>query len=87
MGNLNIQLIPINMEKSKIEGVLLGLKICKELWAQGQLTHETIYENEVLYKEELASFEQQEAKANFELDSQKQSTKLWAELRRNQYKK
>jgi len=53
------------MEKLKIEGVLLGLKICKELWAQGQLTHETIYENEVLYKEELANFEYEERKANF----------------------
>ena len=35
----------------KYEGVLLGLKICKEMFAQGQISHENIYENEVYYKE------------------------------------
>ena len=35
------------------EGILLGLKICKEMWAQGTISHENIYENEILYKEEL----------------------------------
>jgi len=40
-------------EKNRIEGVLLGLKICKEMWAQGTISHENIYENEVLYNEEL----------------------------------
>jgi len=43
------------MEKSRIEGVLTGLKICKEMWAQGTISHENIYENEILYKEELKS--------------------------------
>lgn len=38
-------------EATKYEGVLLGLKICKEMFAQGQLNHENIYENEVYYKE------------------------------------
>lgn len=38
-------------EKMRYEGVLLGLKICKELFAQGQLTHENIYENEIYYNE------------------------------------
>jgi hypothetical protein len=33
------------------EGVLIGLKICKEMWAQGQISHENIYENEVYYNE------------------------------------
>ena len=42
-------------EKNRIEGVLLGLKICKEMWAQGTISHENIYENEVFYKEELKS--------------------------------
>lgn len=37
------------------EGVLLGLKICKEMWAQGQMSHENIYENEIYYKELLAN--------------------------------
>lgn len=37
------------------EGVLLGLKICKEMWAQGQLSHENIYENEIYYKELLSN--------------------------------
>lgn len=41
------------IDVSRVEGVLLGLKICKEMFAQGQLTHENIYENEQMYKEEL----------------------------------
>lgn len=40
-------------EKKRIEGVLLGLKICKEMFAQGTISHESIYENEVYYNEEL----------------------------------
>lgn len=43
----------IEIEKSRIEGVLLGLKICKEMWAQGTISHEEIVENEIYYKEEL----------------------------------
>lgn len=42
-----------HVEKNRIEGVLLGLKICKEMWAQGTISHENIYENEVMYNEEL----------------------------------
>lgn len=38
-------------EVSKYEGVLLGLKICKDMFVQGQISHENIYENEVYYKE------------------------------------
>lgn len=45
--------IKLHAEKNRIEGVLLGLKICKEMWAQGTISHENIYENEILYKEEL----------------------------------
>ena len=41
------------LEKSRIEGILLGLKICKEMFAQGTISHENIYENEILYREEL----------------------------------
>lgn len=44
-----------NAEISRVEGILLGLKICKEMWAQGTISHENIYENEVIYKEELSS--------------------------------
>lgn len=40
-------------EKNRIEGILIGLKICKEMWAQGTISHENIYENETMYKEEL----------------------------------
>jgi len=36
-----------------LEGVLIGLKICKEMWAQGTISHEEILENEIHYKEEL----------------------------------
>ena len=46
--------IKLHTEKNRIEGVLLGLKICKEMWAQGTISHENIYENEVAYKEELS---------------------------------
>jgi len=45
--------IKLHAEKNRIEGVLLGLKICKEMWAQGTISHENIYENEIMYKEEL----------------------------------
>ncbi|MBW7838598.1 MAG: hypothetical protein H3C36_02935 [Chitinophagaceae bacterium] len=42
------------LEKQRIEGVLNGLKICKEMWAQGTISHEEISENEIYYKEELS---------------------------------
>lgn len=45
--------ILLEKEKSRIEGILLGLKICKEMWAQGTMSHENIYENEIYYNEEL----------------------------------
>lgn len=45
--------IKIHAEKNRIEGVLLGLKICKEMWAQGTISYENIYENEIYYTEEL----------------------------------
>lgn len=41
------------IEESYINGFLTGLKICKEMWAQGTISHENIYENEVYYKEQL----------------------------------
>lgn len=40
-----------------LEGVLIGLKICKEMWAQGTISHKNIYENEVYYKELLENAE------------------------------
>lgn len=45
--------VKLHTEKNRIEGILLGLKICREMWAQGTISHENIYENEVMYKEEL----------------------------------
>lgn len=39
-------------EKKRIEGVLLGLAIAKKAWDEGHGRDE-IYENEVLYNEEL----------------------------------
>lgn len=50
-----LEKIKIHAEKNRIEGILLGLKICKEMWAQGTISHENIYENEVLYNEELVN--------------------------------
>ena len=40
-------------EKQRIEGVLLGLSIAKKAWDKGFGRNE-IYENEILYKEELS---------------------------------
>lgn len=40
-------------EKAEIKGVLTGLRICKEFWAQGTISHEEIRENELHYMEEL----------------------------------
>ena len=39
------------IELAEYEGVLLGLKICKEMWAQGQMSHDHIRENEIYYGE------------------------------------
>jgi len=43
----------IEIEKQRIEGVLLGLSIAKKAWDK-DLGRNEIYENEILYKEELA---------------------------------
>lgn len=45
------KLFEIEKQVSNFDGILLGIKICKEMFAQGQLTHESIYEHEVYYKE------------------------------------
>lgn len=52
--------IKLHTEKNRIEGVLVGLKICKEMWGQGTLSHENIYENEIMYKEELENLNESE---------------------------
>lgn len=36
-------------DKNYYEGVLAGLKICKEMWARGTISHEEIRENEIYY--------------------------------------
>lgn len=41
------------LEIKRIEGVLLGLEICKIMWGQGTISHENIRENEIIYQEEL----------------------------------
>lgn len=46
--------IQLHTEKNRIEGVLLGLKICKEMIAQGQISNESIHENEFVYKNKLS---------------------------------
>jgi len=43
-------------EIQRIEGVLLGLSIAKKAWGQ-DLGRNEIYENEILYKEELKKLE------------------------------
>ena len=51
-----------DIEKARIEGVLLGLKICKEMWTQGTISHENIRENELYYKEELKAISEPQPK-------------------------
>lgn len=41
------------LEIAHTKGILQGLRICKELWAQGEISHETIRENELYYSQEL----------------------------------
>lgn len=54
LNKIDKQLEIINdIETARIEGVLTGLKICKEMWAQGTISHENIRENEIHYQEEL----------------------------------
>ena len=54
LNKIDKQLEIINdIEAARIEGVLTGLKICKEMWAQGTISHENIRENEIHYQEEL----------------------------------
>ena len=44
------------LTKEYIEGVLTGLRICKEMWAQGTISYEEISENERYYKEILNQY-------------------------------
>jgi hypothetical protein len=46
----------IKNEKTRIDGVLLGLSIAKKAWDKG-LGREEFYENEIYYKEELAKLD------------------------------
>ena len=48
-------IISKEIEHSEINGILTGLKICKEMWAQGTISHETISENEKYYSEQIES--------------------------------
>lgn len=41
------------IEVARTEGILTGLKICKEMWAQGTISHENIQEEIYYYQEEL----------------------------------
>ena len=43
------------LEVAHTEGILQGLRICNELWAQGTISHEEIRENEIYYSEQLGS--------------------------------
>lgn len=44
----------LQAEKNRLEGVLLGLKISKEMFARGQMSPENIYEHEIACKEQLS---------------------------------
>lgn len=47
--------------KDYLEGVLTGLRLCKEMWAQGTISHEEIRENEIYYQELLDQYEKNSA--------------------------
>lgn len=54
LGQIDKKIEQINeIDIAHTEGVLIGLKICKELWAQGTISHETIQEEIYHYQEEL----------------------------------
>lgn len=46
--------------KEYYEGILAGLRICKEMWAQGTISHENIREEEIYYQELLEQHEEQD---------------------------
>ena len=50
---LKIDELQITIEKQRIEGILLGLSIAKKAWDK-DFGRNAIYENEILYQEELA---------------------------------
>lgn len=43
------------LEKTRIEGILLGLAMAKKAWGEG--SYDDLHENEILYKEELEKLE------------------------------
>lgn len=48
--------IRFEVNKTHLQGVLTGLRLCKEMWAQGTISHELIRENEIYYESELENF-------------------------------
>ncbi len=51
VDTIHIDSVENIIELAHNEGVLLGLKLCKEMFAQGTISHENITENETYYKE------------------------------------
>lgn len=46
-----------DLEIARYEGVLIGLEICKKMWAQGTISHREITENKIYYTELLKELE------------------------------
>jgi len=56
LGQIDKKIEQINeIDIAHTEGVLIGLNICKQLWAQGTISHENIQEEIYHYQEELES--------------------------------
>lgn len=54
LGQIDKKIEQINeIDIAHTEGVLVGLNICKQLWAQGTISHENIREEIYHYQEEL----------------------------------
>lgn len=54
LGQIDKKIEQINeIDIAHTEGVLIGLKICKEMWAQGTISHENIQQEIHYYQEEL----------------------------------
>ena len=45
------ELINVEMEKSKTEGILIGIGTCKKMLGEGRFSYMEMYREEVYYKE------------------------------------
>lgn len=69
-----------SQEIAKNEGILIGLKIAKEIFAQGTISHNELRENEIYYTEVLANgLKELQDKKQQEVFSEEQNRKKYGE--------